>query len=647
MDSFPNICGYRRIKRASRACQRCHARKVRCDATVSGFPCTNCRLDTFPCQAFTGGRERRKQLSLIRARALASEAKKQSAPCRARTITTKARGAHAVEMPYSSYTFIQSLDIGELELDGLLIMERSGCLMLPDKSEIDVLVRHYFLYVHPFTPLVDEAVFWRVYKSPRPDDDLIPLFLFRAMIFAASCFVPIELATRCGYGSLLDARDDLYQKAKLLYDSGLVKDPLIVSKATLLLTYYSSDFDVYSNSQWLHIAIKEANMVRASHLVPESFANEAERSEFKRLWWCCLIRDRIISLGMRRPLQITLERGHPYIQMLTTNDMNDEIFGSLEYSYETKSALFELLTSLCHFATAVTELLTIAFPSPQQTRSGVDDPCSGLDKLDSAKSTLLLWELDWMTYMEGKNASLHPSIPLFSSLFAIYYHYRSARVALCNCICIVLGRAEHHKRRYLQQLQLCQAELVAAIACIADKVRQLIIIDAVDKLPISIAAYTMTPYVLLTMDSQSDSKKSREIMVLFNAVNQTLSLRYHITRVSNLTSRALWLSRLFKGASMRDEAEAETLSEITPRSNLFTLPLQQYTRLLRYIDESMSIPQDSLRETEILYAAASAAQELSLHDTSELPTRELTPVWIEAMDNFFFGPGSALSLLAG
>ncbi|KIA75425.1 hypothetical protein HK57_00069 [Aspergillus ustus] len=633
MDSdLPNISGYRRIKRASRACQRCHGRKVRCDATVTGYPCTNCRLDSHPCQAFTGGRERRKQLSLIRARALASVTEKQSSSSSRRACAASTR-ARPVEVSYSSYAFIEPLHVDELELDRLPLLQRTGCLMLPIKAEIDVLLRHYFLYVHPFSPVIDEAVFWRLYKDPRQDDTLVPLFLVRAMIFAASCFVPADVANRCGYGSLLDARDDLYQKAKLLYDSGLEKDALTLSRATLLLTYYGSDFDVDANSQWLRIAIREANLVRASHLIPERTVNEADRSAFRRVWWCCLIRDRIISLGMRRPLQMVGEESGPYPPMLTMDDMNDEIFSSVIYSYETKAALFELLTSLCHFATAVTELATIAY-----TRSRVDsDPASDLDRLEDAKSALLLWELDWLTYMEGKNASLHPSIPLFSSLLAIYY--QSARVALSNRICAVLGKAKHDKRRHLQHLQLCRSELLAATASIADKIRQLIIIEAVDKLPISVAAYTTTPYILLAMNSSPDSKKSREILVLFDAVNRTLGLRYHVTRVSNLASRALWLFQLFKDAST---GYAEDTVESEARSNLFTLPLQQYARLLQYIDESMSIPQDSLQETEVLYAAASIAH----HDTSDLPAEEVTPVWVEAMDNFFFGPGNALRLSA-
>ncbi|KAL3496367.1 hypothetical protein BJX62DRAFT_232477 [Aspergillus germanicus] len=634
MPSTPNISGYRRIKRASRACQRCHARKVRCDATVTGFPCTNCRLDSYPCQAFTGGRDRRKQLSLGRARARAAESKSQ--PSQGVSSVRTGR-SHAVEVPYSSYACIQPLDISESKDDDTLsILERAGSLDLPDKADLEVLVRHYFLYVHPFSPVIDEAAFWRVYKHPRQGDKLIPLFLFRAMIFSASCFVPDEVANRGGYGSLLDARDDLYSRAKLLYDSGVEKDALTLSRGALLLTYYTSDFDVYSNSHWLRIARKEASIVRETHLVAERPVDDGERSDLKRLWWCCLVRDRIISLGMRRPPQVTPEEVDAYPRMLTTEDMNEEIFGSFVYSFETKSALFELYTSLCHFAIAVTELLTIAFPTASHTRYGVEDACSALEKLESAKSVLLLWELDWMTYMEGKNGSLHPSIPLFSNLLAIYY--QSARIALCNRVCLVLGNAVGHRTKYAQQLQLCQSELLAAIACIADKVRQLVIIEAVDKLPISVAACTTTPYILLTINSQSDSKKRREILVLFTAVNRALGSRYHITRVSNLTSRALWLSQRFKDGTIGHQEVSETSSASNPRSHLFSLTLHQYTRLLQYIDESMSIPQDSVQETEVFYAAASTSH--------IVPIQDVTPVWIEAMENFFFGPGNLESLIS-
>lgn len=36
-------------RRAGKACQYCHVRKVRCSVIENGAPCTNCRLDEVEC----------------------------------------------------------------------------------------------------------------------------------------------------------------------------------------------------------------------------------------------------------------------------------------------------------------------------------------------------------------------------------------------------------------------------------------------------------------------------------------------------------------------------------------------------------------------------------------------------------------------
>lgn len=46
-------------RRASKACQCCRSRKVRCDVVESGIPCTNCRLDEVECLV-TEGKRRKK-----------------------------------------------------------------------------------------------------------------------------------------------------------------------------------------------------------------------------------------------------------------------------------------------------------------------------------------------------------------------------------------------------------------------------------------------------------------------------------------------------------------------------------------------------------------------------------------------------------
>lgn len=48
-------------RRASKACQCCRSRKVRCDVVESGIPCTNCRLDEVEC-CVTEGKRRKKSI---------------------------------------------------------------------------------------------------------------------------------------------------------------------------------------------------------------------------------------------------------------------------------------------------------------------------------------------------------------------------------------------------------------------------------------------------------------------------------------------------------------------------------------------------------------------------------------------------------
>lgn len=45
-------------RRASRACLSCRSRKVRCDVTSEGTPCTNCRLDNVACRLTVSSRGR-------------------------------------------------------------------------------------------------------------------------------------------------------------------------------------------------------------------------------------------------------------------------------------------------------------------------------------------------------------------------------------------------------------------------------------------------------------------------------------------------------------------------------------------------------------------------------------------------------------
>lgn len=126
---------------------------------------------------------------------------------------------------------------------------------------------------------------------------------------------------------------------------------------------------------------------------------------------------------MRRPIQITPDEFDHHQQGLTFDDLEDEAFHSEVYGLDTKTALCQVLASLCHFVITVTDLVQIVYPSEQQQYPTAEECRVKLNKLEKAKSALLQWELNWMAHMEGKDFYLHSSLALCANLLSIYYQY--------------------------------------------------------------------------------------------------------------------------------------------------------------------------------------------------------------------------------
>ncbi|KAL4876054.1 fungal-specific transcription factor domain-containing protein [Aspergillus karnatakaensis] len=578
-----------RSRRAARACARCHSRKVRCDGSITGFPCTNCRLDGRSCTLHSGKRDKEKQIL----RAIARD-------CDRSTASPPSTGEVYPSQPH------------------LAFIKAQGNLKVPIQKVMDVFTKHYFLYVHPCLPVIDEAVFWGKYRSVDGSAGKISTLLFQAMLFAASSFVPIEAAKECGYDSLISARDDLYRRAKRLYEAGIEKDRLVISQAALLLTYYTTDAERSTNSHWLRIAIRYAKKERAHlyyHLHPSR-----KTTDLKRVWWCCIIRDRIISLGMRRPIQITRDDFDFHQLGLSFQDLEDECLHSEVYTPDTKAALFRVLASLCHLVAAVTDMIMLVYPPTQSMPYSLADRRAQLNRLEETKLTLLDWELTWVANPDGKEYYVHPSLTLYTNLCAIYF--QSARIALCNRICLLIGHNTYlSDETDASRIESCRAELASAIRSTADNVKQLILNGVADKLPISAVAYTLLPQILLSIQTQlsttPEDKQLHEVMlVFFTEVSRFLRSQYYMRLILAVSWKALELCRPAASALTVHESEAGiTRNELVLTAgsmssevgagngelrrvdagglfyypSLFQLKLTEYIRLLRYVDEFMSL----------------------------------------------------------
>jgi hypothetical protein len=90
-------------------------------------------------------------------------------------------------------------------------------------------------------------------------------------------------------------------------------------QSLLLMTYwYETPDDQKDTWHWMGVAISLAHTI-GLHRNPENSTMEPRRKKlWKRIWWSCFMRDRLIALGMRRPTRVKDEDYD--VPMLTEDD---------------------------------------------------------------------------------------------------------------------------------------------------------------------------------------------------------------------------------------------------------------------------------------------------------------------------------------
>ncbi|KAL4914576.1 hypothetical protein BDW62DRAFT_204466 [Aspergillus aurantiobrunneus] len=394
-------------KRSRIACTWCRDRKVRCDASSHGVPCTNCELDQQECVVHSAAQDRNtrsKKPPCSRRQPYPSptpstlkssifqtpEASSRSSlisqswneagndqnpwatpslPSSAGSVSsTSAQSSTISDVFYSSHTFLKLPGFSEIPQDDTQHLNLKGCFRVPSGATLDEFVRKYFLYVHPCLPIINEAEFWQMYyhQSGTGEDNRVSLFTFQAMLFASSAFVSPKAIKSAGFSDARTARNTLYTRAKLLHDIGCERSPLSTAQGSLLLTYQSSSSDLHAGSLWLSIAIQNAIVYNALHPTRSPKTDNIK----KRIWWSILLRDRIIPLGLRCHPQITPQTldldltglsggGDNGGGVLGEKDLEDEIGASEVYDAETKRLLARVVSVRCELGVCLGDVLGI------------------------------------------------------------------------------------------------------------------------------------------------------------------------------------------------------------------------------------------------------------------------------------------------
>ncbi|KAH7127335.1 hypothetical protein EDB81DRAFT_662501 [Dactylonectria macrodidyma] len=468
--------------RSAQACLSCRSRKVRCDVSRFGNPCGNCTPDDKPC--VVTGRAKRGRVKyafifvlpdgtlLTKCRIRENSTKNQSPstcpsdsndagvsaePKTLRIIYMKTASNHpptdiltpilspddvdysvepgaglATTISHVYYPFLTTNNVSRCLPQDFNFLELQGCFHVPIRLILDELVHQYFSHVHPHLPLLDETESWQCYHPDSTDNGLrlkLPLLLFRAMLFSASNFVSIDTISLLGYTSIRATRASFYRKSKLLYDFNIENSPVAIAQAAILLSFWTpplNEMDDMPNTRWLRIAVEYARRADAHVYSAMETPKQIEHKSIRRLWWCCIMRDRILALGLRRSILLSRADFHFEKHLNRVySDMKEEIFRSQVHSQKVRQDLAKITCKTFELCVALTDVLLLVSPLNGEVL-----------KIDNRVYTKYKNKLhEWLTssgvskYTRMSNCHDH-CIFVLANLMIM--HYNSAMLALCH-----------------------------------------------------------------------------------------------------------------------------------------------------------------------------------------------------------------------
>ncbi|PCH08372.1 Transcription factor [Penicillium occitanis (nom. inval.)] len=213
-----------------------------------------------------------------------------------------------------------------LQAEDLNYLQAKGALTIPDRALRDELLKAYIHYVHPYMPLLDLEEFLQI-LARNDGTHHVSLLLFQAVMFAGTAFVDMEALRNAGYNNRKSARKVFFQRARLLYDFDYEVDRISLVQSLLLMTYwYETPDDQKDTWHWMGVSLSLAHTIGLHRDPSNSGMGPRRKQLWKRIWWSTYTRDRLIALGMRRPMRVKDDDCD--VPMLTLDDFEFKKFPS-------------------------------------------------------------------------------------------------------------------------------------------------------------------------------------------------------------------------------------------------------------------------------------------------------------------------------
>lgn len=246
--------------------------------------------------------------------------------------------------------------------EDLAYLKVKGCFSLPTESR--ELIEAYFQFVHPSFPVLDGPSFLQEYA--RSGLTKTNLLLIWSMFSISASYIPNH--------SRRATKEACVQRAKLLFDLTHQRDKIVLVQSTLLLSFWFADAeDIKQSWYWSGIAFSIAQTLGLHRDldIGTSQSSTRERSLWRDIWRCCLIRDVWLSCGMGRPLRInTTDCKCPDVPVSEYQFQGIVLYGADFYMPTEMIGFMKMWQILVAVGNALREILSIGENlSPAQTKT--------------------------------------------------------------------------------------------------------------------------------------------------------------------------------------------------------------------------------------------------------------------------------------
>jgi hypothetical protein len=216
----------------------------------------------------------------------------------------------------------------------------------------------------------------------------------------------------------------------MLYDMNAECSSQAITQTALLLSFWTPPGDLRGrkpNTSWLAIAIHEARAEDAHiyHYGYDCKYGKKPPTLWKRIWWCCIIRDRILSLGVRRSPQITSDDfDFDSCEPLAVSDFKGEIENSSTYTMETRTLLAHMLLRIAKLCAILTRLQSLPSWLEAPRDKDADQLISCMGHVRRVKASLRKWSEETDAEFSSclQNGKLAGSADTQSKAVAVHLH---------------------------------------------------------------------------------------------------------------------------------------------------------------------------------------------------------------------------------